>query len=141
MPLAMTGVAEYSRMLCSARSRQGLLQGGFGRVVAADGAEVFRRILQPVWSTALASGRKWVEVQKYTCATSRNAMKCASAGKIIRLVPPAPPSGRFMALLFWLVRLPWASRCRRPCAAHQKSVVTCMKSFISTWKADRSLTQ
>ena len=77
-----------------ARSRQGLLQGGFGRVVAADGAEVFRRILQPVWSTALASGRKWVEVQKYTCATSRNAMKFASAGKIILFCPSGTTFGQ-----------------------------------------------
>ena len=45
-------------------------------------ASLLRHILLPLWSDALASGRKWVEAQRYTGPKSGNRLKFAAKGKI-----------------------------------------------------------
>lgn len=48
--------------------------------------QVFRRILKPEWSEALASGQKWVEVQRYQ-STPTNQLSFAAPQKLLVFGP------------------------------------------------------
>ena len=57
-------------------------------------ASLLRRILLPVWSDALASGRKWVEAQRYTGPKSGNHLKFATKGKVVLFGPSGVDFGQ-----------------------------------------------
>ena len=60
--------------------------------IPRDKMVVFRRILKPEWSEALASGQKWVEVQRYKSQTT-NQLSFAAPHKLVIFGPSGPRFG------------------------------------------------
>ena len=58
---------------------------------------VFRRLLMPLWSDALAAGKKWVEVQRYKSKTL-NQLKFADESKMIVFGPSQANFGQVHGL-------------------------------------------
>jgi hypothetical protein len=60
-------------------------------------AKVFRRLLLPLWCEALASGEKWIEVQRYS-GKSLHQLKFADEGKLMVFGPSGAAFGEVHGL-------------------------------------------
>lgn len=80
-----------------------------GPSIHRQDAVVFLRLLLPLWSEALASGCKWIEVQKNTTKW-RNAFKFAEAGKVMVF----GPSGAHFGQVHGVAILSGKAETRRP---------------------------